>query len=118
MSIALVVCIRKRAGLSTQDFSRHWREKHAPLIRNCPEFSRHLLRYTQHHLADRVSPIAQMFGVSGDYDGVAVLEFQSMETMLQAFGEPAYREQIRRDEPNFVDLEHGLCFITEPLHVV
>ena len=59
-----------------------------------------------------------MFGISGDYDGVAVLEFRSMDAMLQAFEEPAYLERIRRDEPNFVDLEHGLCFITEPFSVI
>ena len=118
MTIALIVCIKRRADLSQQEFSRHWREKHAPLIRNCAEFNRHLVRYTQHHLADPDSPIATMFGISGDYDGIAVLEFRSMDAMLQAFEEPAYLERIRPDEPNFVDLEHGLCFITEPFNVI
>ena len=118
MSVALVVCIRRRAGMSAGEFSAHWREIHAPLIRACAPFARHLLRYTQHHLGDQDSPVARMFGVSGAYDGVAVLEFASMDAMAAAFAEPAYLEQVRPDEFNFVDLDHGLCFLTEPFAVI
>lgn len=118
MSVALVVCIKRKAGMSAEAFSRHWRDVHAPLIRACRPFARHLVRYTQHHLADQNSPVARMFGISGAYDGVAVLEFADMDAMAQAFAEPAYLEQVRPDEFNFVDLEHGLCFLTEPFSVI
>ena len=118
MSVCIVVCIKRRAGLSEEEFSRHWREVHAPLIRSCEEFSRHLVSYTQHHLVDRNSPVAKLFGVSGEYDGVAVLEFHSLDAMQQAFPEPAYVERIRPDEPNFVDLENCISFISEPFPVI
>lgn len=118
MSVALVVCIKRRAGMDVAAFSRHWRDVHAPLIRGCVPFARHLLAYTQHHLADQDGPVAQMFGISGAYDGVAVLEFSSTEAMTPAFAEPAYLQQVRPDEFNFVDLEHGLCFLTEPFRVI
>ncbi|MCB2050160.1 MAG: EthD domain-containing protein [Novosphingobium sp.] len=118
MTVALVVCIKRRSGLSGQEFARYWREVHAPLIRDCGGFNRHLVSYTQYHLVEQDSPVARMFGVSGDYDGIAVLEFRSVTEMQQAFAEPAYLEHVRPDEPNFVDLEHGLCFITEPNKVI
>lgn len=118
MTVALVVCIKRRSGLSAQEFARYWREIHAPLIRQCAGFNRYLVSYTQYHLAGRDSAVAKMFGVCGEYDGIAVLEFGSLETMQQAFADPAYLDEVRPDEPNFVDLEHGLCFITEPNKVI
>src|SRR3546814_16148855 len=77
----LIVCIKRKPGLSPEDFTSHWQEKHGPMLRACGDFTRHLRSYTQHVLADRDSPVAKLFGVSGDYDGVAVLEFRSEAAM-------------------------------------
>lgn len=109
----LIVCIRRKPGLTPQEFSTYWRERHGPLIQNCPDFKRHLASYVQYHAADGNSEIARMFGVSGEYDGVAVLTFHSEEALRQAFAEPAYLAQIRPDEPNFVDLDHSLVIMGE-----
>ncbi|WP_157083031.1 SDR family oxidoreductase [Novosphingobium lentum] len=113
----LVVCIKRRHGMSAAEFSTYWRDVHAPLLGACTDFTRHLISYVQHHFVDRASPVAAMFGVSGDYDGVAVLTFRNAEALAQAFVEPRYLADIRPDEPNFVDLTSSLSFVTEP-HVV
>lgn len=114
----LIVCIKRKPGLSEEAFVRHWQEVHGPILRACTDFTRHLKSYTQHRLADRDSPVAKLFGVSGDYDGVAVLEFRDEAAMRQAFAEPAYLADVQPDEANFVDLENCQSFVTTPHPVV
>lgn len=110
----LIVCIRRKPGMTQQEFSSYWRDLHGPLIQGCADFKRHLASYVQYHAADSNSEIARMFGVSGDYDGVAVLRFHDEQALRDAFAEPAYLAQIRPDEPNFVDLEKSLVIMAEP----
>ena len=114
----LIVCIRRKPGLTPREFSDYWRDRHGPLIQACPEFKRHLVSYVQYHAVDGHSAIAQMFGVSGDYDGVAVLQFHNEQALQAAFAEPAYLANIRPDEPNFVDLENSLPIIAHPAVMV
>ncbi len=114
----LVVCIKRRPGMTPEAFSTYWRETHAPLLRSCGDFTRHLRSYTQHHFVDRSHPVAAMFGVPGDYDGVAVLTFNNADAVAKAFAEPAYLADVRPDEANFVDLENSLSFVTDPHEVV
>lgn len=115
---ALIVCIKRRPGMTAGEFSSYWRERHGPLIQDCPEFSRHLASYVQYHLSDGNSDIARMFGVSAEYDGVAVLTFHSDDNLKQAFCEPEYLARVRPDESNFVDLENSMSFIGEPVQMV
>lgn len=104
--------------MTREQFSDHWRNVHAPLIRNCPDFRRHLASYTQYHMADAASDIARLFGVSSDFDGIAVLSFRSAATIAEAFAEPAYIAQVRPDEFNFVDLENSVSFTTDAFAVL
>lgn len=114
----LIVCIKRKPGLSPEAFTSYWQDLHGPLVRSCRDFTRHLRSYTQHALADRDSPVAKLFGVSGDYDGVAVLDFRSEAAMRQAFAEPAYLADVQPDEANFVDIENCQSFVTNPSPVV
>lgn len=114
----LIVCIRRRPGMTAQQFSRYWRDHHGPLIQACADFKRHLAGYVQYHMLDGNGEVARMFGVSADYDGVAVLQFHSLGAMQQAFSEPAYLADVRPDEANFVDLEGSMSFIAEPVVMV
>lgn len=115
---ALIVCIKRKPGLSPEDFTSYWQEKHGPLLRSCTDFTRHLRSYTQHVLADRDGPVAKLFGVSGDFDGVAVLDFRNEGAMRQAFAEPAYLAEVQPDESHFVDLDNCQSFVTNPSPVV
>lgn len=114
----LVVCIKRRPGMTPEAFSHYWRDTHAPLLKSCSDFTRHLVSYVQHHFVDRASPVAAMFGVPGDYDGVAVLTFRDADAVQRAFAEPRYLSDVRPDEPNFVDLTQSLSFVTEPNMIV
>jgi uncharacterized protein (TIGR02118 family) len=112
-AVTLVVCVRRKPGMSREDFSQYYRDKHAPLILSAVGFSRHLIDYVQHHAFGSDDPISRLFGASGDYDAVAALTFSSSAAMKIAFEEPDYLNIVRLDEPNFVDLENCISIVTE-----
>lgn len=115
--ITLVVCIKRHASFSQAEFSRYWREHHGPLVNGCADFARHLLGYSQYHLVDGANDAAE-FGIPAGYDGVARLTFASMETMAQAFAEPAYLADVRPDEPRFIDIDACMSFVTQEYAVI
>jgi len=114
----LVVCMRRKPGLSREDFARYWQGQHGPLLAQCTDFTRHLRRYTQNLVVNSQSPVASLFGTTGEFDGVAVLEFHSEAAMTLAFAEPRYLADVQPDEPNFVDVENCVSFITETKEIV
>ena len=45
--VKLMVTLKRKPGLTHEEFSRHWREKHVPVVlKNVPG----LVRYVQNHL--------------------------------------------------------------------
>jgi NAD(P)-dependent dehydrogenase (short-subunit alcohol dehydrogenase family) len=114
----LVVCIKRNPKLSRAEFSRYWREKHGPLLAACTDFTRHLKSYFQHHLnADDTGQSAQ-FGVVGDFDGIAILDFHHPAAMALAFAEPRYLSNVQPDEARFVDISACVSYVTEAVSVV
>ena len=100
--------------MSDDEFDRSWRTQHAAVIKSAPEFTRHVRRYVQCHLAVQDTP----FLAAGDYDGVAELWFDDIAAMNTAFSEPRYLEVIRPDELKFVDMERTISLVTEELEIV
>ena len=109
----LIVCIKRRPDLSHEEFAARWRA-HGPILLACSDFNRHLTGYVQHYPVNRETPVAAQFGITGDYDGVAVLSFRNLEAMRQAFAEPRYLAEVAPNEPGFVDVPNCLSFLTEP----
>jgi uncharacterized protein (TIGR02118 family) len=112
--VKLIICATRKPGMSHEEFSAYWRQKHGPLVKSVTEFSRHVRRYVQCHLAKTAVP----FGTAGDYDGVAELWFDSIESAAAAFREPKYLEVIRPDERKFLDLQKCISFVTEENPVI
>lgn len=115
---SLVVCIRRKPELTLNEFDHHWKAVHGPLLRGCANFARHLRRYSQYHLSELSGSTNSLFGNSGGFDGVAVLEFDTVDAMEAAFAEPDYLSQVKPDEKRFVDLENCLSFLTERFDVI
>lgn len=115
---SLVVCIKRKPELTHEEFDRHWKDVHGPLIAGCKAFARHLRRYSQYHLPRSGEGAANLFGGTGGFDGVAVLEFDTAEAMEAAFSEPDYLAKVQPDEQLFVDLENCLSFQTERFDVI
>lgn len=111
--VKLFAVLRRRQGMTTEEFVEHWRDRHGPLIAGEPTLARHILRYEQHvrHRPDALS------GNEG-IDGVAVQWFDSIEGFVGFMSEPAYAELVAPDEQRFLDMERVEFIITEEPTVI
>lgn len=109
--ITMIVFVTRKTGLSYEEFSDYWLNRHAALVKGVPEFMRHIRRYVQHHRAPGETEAGSLFGDHPDYDGVGEIWFDSREAMTAAFAEPRYLEIIRPDEEKFFDASRCLSFI-------
>ena len=91
--VRLFAFVRRKEGMSREDFLAYWHTRHGPLIRDTPELGGRTIRYHQH-------PTAPQDG-SG-FDGVAMQEFASWDDFLAMLGGDAGRA-MREDEANFLD---------------
>lgn len=109
--ITMIVFVRRKQGITREEFSRYWFEQHGPLVLRTPEFMRHVRKYVQYHLAPGHAAAGSLFGDITDYDGVGEIWFDSREAMNAALNEPRYLEIMRPDELKFIDLDGCLSFI-------
>lgn len=103
--------LRRKAGMSREDFQQYWRDVHGPLVaRHSTTLAIH--RYIQLHTVD--DPINDALaeargGMEEPYDGVAELWWETPEA-LQAFNTPdgqAAALELLEDEKNFIDLPNS-----------
>ena len=109
--ITMIVFVRRKAGLTPEEFSDYWLRQHGPLVMGVPDFMRHVRKYVQHHPAPPEAGCISPFGDTRDYDGVGEIWFDSRAAMEAAFAEPSYLELIRPDEEKFFDAFRCLGFI-------
>jgi uncharacterized protein (TIGR02118 family) len=119
--IKLVFCLRRRDGLSREEFQRYWIEQHAPLVRSHAE-ALGIRRYVQvHSIDDGISvAVAGPRNPPPPYDGVAELWFDDLEAIAAAGGTDAGQAAsaaLLADERTFLDLEHSPLFLAEE-HVI
>ncbi len=100
----LYAFVRRRDGLTREEFLHHWHEVHGPLIRDTPALADRLLRYEQHpsHAEDR----------SG-FDGVAVQHFAGWDDFLAMLEGPG-GEAMSADEASFIDRKDIVVVFTDP----
>ena len=106
--VKLVCFLKRKEGLTPEQFMEHWLDRHAPLIRSTPELARHVVRYEQHQ---RV-PEPAWCGTPG-YDGITVQWFESVDEFVAFTAEPKYAELIEPDERSFLDRDALVWMITE-----
>ncbi len=116
--IKLVFTLRRREGMTREDFQRYWREKHAPLVQRHAE-TLHIRRYIQVQLreTDLDEAISAPRGSQPRfYDGVAELWWDSLEDLTAAFttdaGQTAAAELLE-DEQRFIDLPNSPLWLGE-----
>ena len=107
--IKMVTLIRRKQGLSREQFLHHWKEVHKPIFCAAP-IMRHVLYYTQNHVVQRF-PDAPEEGQ--DWDGILECWFESMDKLAQIQQEPYYLSQVRPDEEKFVDAARSVTFFVE-----
>lgn len=99
----LFAFVKRKEGMSREDFLTYWHTQHGPLIRDTPDLAGHTLSYVQY-------PAAPQDG-SG-WDGVAVQEFASWDEFIAMLQGPA-GDAMREDETNFLDSSSIKVVFTE-----
>jgi uncharacterized protein (TIGR02118 family) len=101
--IKLVYCFGKKADLTFEEFSRYWREVHAPIGRRIPGLRRLVQSVALRDPRDAREP---------SFDGMAELWFDDMDALLRA-RESAEWQASSHDEAHFIDLARTAYFLAE-----
>lgn len=112
--VTMFALLRRRPGMSHEEFVDHWRNHHGPLIAGTPELAALIQRYEQHvrHRPDAISG-------TPDVDGVAVQQFASIDDFVAFFSHPLYPELIAPDEKRFLDTSRiEFVIASEPTVVI
>ncbi|KAI9731686.1 MAG: hypothetical protein M1834_004475 [Cirrosporium novae-zelandiae] len=101
----IVTFIKRRSDITEQQFYDHWGNIHASLI--VPWALKHNFEYTQIHTPKHMrnqfkATVPAPFDEVLDYDGAAEWNIPSLEKLIEAFGDPYYRDVIEPDEHNFL----------------
>lgn len=121
--IKLVFSLRRRPGMTREEFQGYWCERHAPLV------ARHadalgIRRYVQTHAQSSELAAAQSAarGSEADvYDGQAELWWDGLDDLLAAVSSPEGQQaaiELLEDERRFIDLERSPLWIGEEHAVV
>lgn len=110
--VKLTCLVRRRAGMSPEEFHAYWRDHHGPLVLSTAHGG-HVLRYEQHHRPlDDYGPEDD-----GGYDGVTEQWFASMDDYRASLGEADF-PVVWADLANFLDVDRLAFVLTEEPVVV
>lgn len=96
-----LVFISKPRGMSSQEFSHHWRNRHAQLMKEAAPFWTRLRRYVQNDVISEWPGNLPENSNRVPFAGVAELWFDSIEAAEEAFACSEYVAKVRPDEPRF-----------------
>lgn len=118
----IVFCLRRKPGMSLEEFQRYWREVHAPLVQRHQRALR-IVRYVQLHTeAGALSDKLRGFRDSPPpFDGVAEIWYESRAALETLGSDPAARaasRELRTDEMRFVDLAQSPIWAGAELTVI
>ncbi len=120
--IRLVYLLRRKPGVSREEFQAYWRDKHGPFVAGlAPRFG--IRRYVQSHAFDNPldAMMVQSRGTSDKgFDGVTEIWWDSVEAFMAEAGTADGAEAARAfvdDEANFVDFGRSIAFFTREHHV-
>ncbi len=116
--ITIAFALRRRADVDEAEFHRYWRDEHGPLVVG-HQAALGIVRYSQLHSLDPA--MSEALRASRDcepthYDGVALVSFDSLESLIAATSSPegqAAGAALLVDERRFIDLERSVIWLTE-----
>ena len=121
--IKLVFMLRRREGMTREEFQRYWKEEHAELVKRHAELLR-IRRYVQTHARDTDLDDA-LAGSRGSeprqFDGVAELWWDSIDDLVQAATTPegqTAQNALLEDERRFIDVANSPISLGEEIAVI
>jgi uncharacterized protein (TIGR02118 family) len=110
--VKLICFVRRKPGMSPEEFHRYWREVHAEKVKSTKSGS-YAVRYEQNHrpLDDYERPFAS------DHDGVTIQWYRSMEEFDASVAAPDYAD-LHADMERFIDTSSLVWIMTEEPEIV
>ncbi|ADB39821.1 EthD domain-containing protein [Spirosoma linguale] len=108
------IFLRKRAGMSHQEFVAYHTQQHAPLFKALPEVQHYVRHYVQCHAL----PVSLPGFPSMYYDGITELWFDDVEAIGRLFSAPEYLALIRPDEEKFIAMDECGFLIAEETVII
>ena len=121
--IDIAFLLRRKSGMSPEEFHRYWQEQHAPLVtHHAPALG--IRRYSQLHTTD--TPLTEVLRASrgcdpDGYDGIALVSFDSVDAVAAAAATAegqAAGVALLEDERRFLDLEHCVIWLADRHDVI
>ncbi|MFN6980886.1 MAG: EthD domain-containing protein [Brevundimonas sp.] len=109
--IKMILTLKRRQGMSLQDFKTYRRDVHAPLLFAIPE-ARHIRRFVVSY------PVAAPEFPEPSYDMVVEAWFDSIDDLNALYLSENFRTKVDPDHPNFIDLSAVGRIVSEELVVV
>jgi len=110
--IKLICFVKRNPALSVDEFHNHWREHHARLIRETSGVADRIVRYEQNHR------LGEDYQRGGEFDGVAIQWFDSMDDFVAMIGDPEYQARVAADEDVLLDRDGLIWILTDEEEVV
>jgi uncharacterized protein (TIGR02118 family) len=107
--IKVIGLLKRKPGMSHQEFSDYWFSKHAPLGQRIAPPDALSARYVQNHA------LTMKGGGEAPYDAVAELCFEdaaAMKRWIDWYNSDAGK-QLRDDELNFMDVSKRVVIVTD-----
>ena len=120
--IKLTFCLRRKEGMSRDEFQHYWLNTHGPLVRERAE-AIGAVRYQQVHTAydEANAGLQASRGGPEAFDGVAELWWESEESLQAHLATEEGRRasaELLEDERRFIDLEQSPLWLADEHQVV
>ncbi len=106
--IKLVYCIRRKPGLSPEEFFHYWLDKHGPIGARIPGLRKFVQSRAISVPGDAAAP---------DFDGMVELWFDDIAALLAARRSEEWRAATA-DEAHFIDPTRVAYFVSEEREVL
>jgi uncharacterized protein (TIGR02118 family) len=113
--IKLIYCLRRKAGMSVEQFQKYWLETHAAIGKNIPGVKRYVQAHTLGGEMQTLLAEGHPAGKNEAFDGVAELWIEE-EDLRSLPGKPGALAAMQ-DEANFIDFDRSVIFLTTE-HVI
>lgn len=110
--VKMIITLRRREGMSIEDFRNYRRDVHAPLLFAIPEADRYIRRFVVSY------PVPAPEFSEPSYDAVIEAWFDSVDDMNALYLSENFRAQVDPDHSNFIDMAQVGRIVSEEVVVV
>lgn len=110
--IKMIITLKRREGMSLQEFKDYRRDVHAPLLFAIPEADQYIKRFVVSY------PVHAPNFPAPSYDAVVEAWFDSLIDLDALYLSENFRVKVDPDHANFIDMTNVGRLISEELLVV